>query len=113
MKARCRTQRKIARNNHRMIGLGFGDCGLPSPIPRQLPAFDVPIERPHHADARMHQEIAAFCSADQTRDSSLPFLKVLLSLRQLHDVIGSVLEDYELVPLGQRDRIVEWPLPAS
>ena len=76
-------------------------------------ALDVAIERSQHSDTRVHNEIATFCSADQTRDSSLPFLKVLLSLRQLHDVIGSVLEGYELAPLGQRDRIVEWPLPAS
>jgi hypothetical protein len=28
-------------------------------------SFDVPIERPQHADPRMHDEVAAFGGADQ------------------------------------------------
>jgi hypothetical protein len=45
----------------------------------------VPVQRPHDADARQHQPAAT-------------------GLR--------ILEGDELVTLGQRDRIVEWPAPA-
>ena len=40
---------------------------------------------------RMHREVATFGGADQATDRGLPFLKVLLSLRQFHDVVGSSL----------------------
>jgi len=39
-------------------------------------------------------------------------LEILLSLRQLHDVTGGILESDELATAGQRYRIVETPLPS-
>jgi hypothetical protein len=43
----------------------------------------------------------------------LPFRKILLGLRQLHDVGGGVLERDELATAGEENRIVEWPFPAA
>jgi hypothetical protein len=37
---------------------------------------------------RVHQEVAALRGADQTAGRGLSFLKIPLSLRQLHDVTG-------------------------
>jgi hypothetical protein len=34
--------------------------------------FCVPVQRPHDADACMHQDIAALGGADQTTDCGLP-----------------------------------------
>ena len=51
-------------------------------------ALDVAVQRPHDTDARMHQEVAAFCGADQATDSGLPFLDVLLGFRQACDVVA-------------------------
>jgi hypothetical protein len=64
-------------------------------------ALDVAIERPQDADARVHQEVATFSGADQATDRGLPFLGVLLSLRQFHDVIGGVLQRDKLPPAEQ------------
>jgi hypothetical protein len=50
--------------------------------------IDVSIERPQHLDASMHHEVAAFGSADQASNRGLPFLKLLLSLRQAGDVVA-------------------------
>jgi hypothetical protein len=58
--------------------------------------FDVPVQRSQHADARMHHEVAALGGADQAAGRGLPFRKILLSLRQLHDVSGGILESDEL-----------------
>jgi hypothetical protein len=51
-------------------------------------ALDVAVQRPHDTDARMHQEVAAFCGADQATDCPLPFLEVLLSLWQACDLVA-------------------------
>ena len=64
-------------------------------------ALDVPIECPQHADARMHQKVAAFGGANQAAVRGLPFRKILLSLRQLHDVGGGILEGDELAAAHQ------------
>jgi len=50
----------------------------------------------------MHQEVAALGGADQAGHRRLPFLEILLSFRQLHDVSGGVLERNELATAGQR-----------
>src|SRR3984893_4247871 len=55
----------------------------------------------------MHQEVAALGGADQAGHRRLRFPKILLSLRQLHDVGGGILERDELATAGQRNRIVE------
>jgi hypothetical protein len=48
----------------------------------------------------MHHEIPAFGSADQAADGGLPLFKVPVALRQLHDVVGGILEGEQLAPLG-------------
>jgi hypothetical protein len=73
---------------------------------------DVPIKCPQHADVRVHHEIAAFGSADQARNRGLPFFEALLTLRQLHYVVGGILERDEPAAAWQPDRVVELPLPA-
>jgi hypothetical protein len=75
-------------------------------------ALDVSIQRPHDADARHHRAAVAFGDQDQRFDRNLPFLELLFGLWQLLDISGCVLEGDELATLGQRDRIVEWPVPA-
>ncbi len=75
--------------------------------------FDVAVQRPQHTDACMHQKVAAFGGADQAAGRGLPFLEILLSLRQLHDVAGGVLKRDELAAAGQRYRIVECARPVS
>jgi hypothetical protein len=59
----------------------------------------------------MHQEVAAFGGADQATNCGLPFRKILLSLRQLHDVGGGILEGNDLATAGKRNRIVEGAFP--
>jgi len=54
----------------------------------------------------MHMK-SAFCCTDQAMDRGLPSFMVLPGLRQLHDVVGGVLERDELASARQRDRIVE------
>ena len=43
----------------------------------------MPVKGPQHADARMHQEVAALGGADQTTDRRLPFLEILLGFGSL------------------------------
>ena len=75
--------------------------------------LDIPVQRPQHTDARMHQEVAAFSGADQATGCGLPFRKMLLSLRQLHDVSGSILKRDEMATAGQWYRIIKRSLPAA
>jgi hypothetical protein len=49
--------------------------------------------------------------ADQASHRGLPFLKILLSLRQLHDVSGGILKRDELATAGQWNRIIEGAFP--
>ena len=51
--------------------------------------FDVAVQRPHDADPRMHQRPAILRRHDQAPDRRLPFRKVLLGLRQLHEAAAS------------------------
>ena len=71
----------------------------------------VPVQGLHHAYAGVHQEVAAFGGADQAGGRCLPFHEPLLGLRQLHDVVGGVLEGDELATAGQRYRILELSRP--
>jgi hypothetical protein len=41
---------------------------------------------------RLHHEVSALGGADQATDGRLPFFKILLNLRQLHDVVGGVFD---------------------
>jgi hypothetical protein len=75
-------------------------------------ALDVAIERPHDADARMHQEVATFGGADQASDGGLPLVELLFGLRKSGDVVSGIFEGDELSTIGQRDRIVERSLPS-
>ena len=63
----------------------------------RLWCFSVLIQRPHHADAREHQPASADLSGmDQVLDCDLPARLLLNLMRQLHDVIGGVLQRDEL-----------------
>jgi hypothetical protein len=75
--------------------------------------LNMPIERPHHADARMHQKVAAFRGHEKRLDGCLPFFQILFGLRKLHDIIGSVLEGDDLTAISQHNRIVERSFPAA
>jgi hypothetical protein len=44
---------------------------------------------------------------DQGPGGHLPLCQVLLGLRQLHDVVGGILERDELAAVGKRNRIFE------
>jgi hypothetical protein len=52
--------------------------------------LNVPIDSSRHADARVHWQVAAFGGADQATDRCLPFLDILLSLRQACDVVAGI-----------------------
>jgi hypothetical protein len=69
--------------------------------------LDVPIDSPHHADARVHEQVAAFGGADQATDRCLPFLDILLSLGQACDVVADIAQTNQLAPTRQQDRIIE------
>jgi hypothetical protein len=60
----------------------------------------------------VHHEVPAIGRADQASDCGLPFLKILLSLRQLHDVSGGIFESDKLATAEQGNRVIEWPFPA-
>jgi hypothetical protein len=45
-------------------------------------------------------------------DGDPPFLKLLIGLRQVRDVIAGLLEGDELAAVGQRYRIVEFSVPS-
>jgi hypothetical protein len=68
---------------------------------------DVPVQRPHDADARHHSRPIELDDQEHSFDRGLPFLEILLSLRQLHDVAGGILQRDELATAGQGNRIVE------
>jgi hypothetical protein len=71
-------------------------------------AFDVPVKRPHDADARHHRRAAvAFGDQDQRFDRRLPLLELLFGLRQLLDISGRVLKRDKLAAAGERDPACE------
>jgi hypothetical protein len=45
-------------------------------------ALDVTVQRPHHADPRVHYEVAALGGTDQAADRGLPLVELLLGLRK-------------------------------
>jgi hypothetical protein len=75
--------------------------------------FDIPIESPQHADARMHQRSTIFCGHDQRLDRGLPRFKILFGLRKLHDVVGGIAQSHQLAPTRQQDRIIEGTSPGG
>jgi hypothetical protein len=75
--------------------------------------FDLPIERPQHADARVHQKVAALSGADQATDRGLPFLEILPGLGKFHDVVGGIAQSHELAPTRQLDWIIERTEPGG
>jgi hypothetical protein len=75
--------------------------------------LDVAVQGPLDADPSEHRRAAvAFGDQDQDFNGCLPFLDLLFGLRQLLDISGGILEGDELAAGGQRDRIVEFTLPA-
>jgi hypothetical protein len=68
--------------------------------------LNVPIDSPHHANARA---IAGrgLRGADQATDRRLPFLDILLSLRQACDVVGGIAQSRQFAPIRRQDRIIE------
>jgi len=70
-------------------------------------ALDMTVQCPHDADPRVHQRPAPFSRHDQRLHRCLPCGKVLLSLRQLHDEGGGVLQRDKLATARQRDRVFE------
>ena len=87
-----------ARNESRVLSLMSAlpvNAGTPAPPMRMLSRrsehpLNVPIDSPHHVDARVHEVVAAFSGADQATDRCLPFLDILLSLRQACDVVARI-----------------------
>jgi hypothetical protein len=75
--------------------------------------LDVPIECPHHSNARHHGGAIELDDQEQGLDRGLPFLKMLLDLGKLLDVFGGVLERNELATARQGNGIVEGAKPIS
>jgi len=75
--------------------------------------LDMPIERPQHSDARVHQRPAIFRRHDQRFGGRLPFVEVLFALRQFHDVGGGLREGEHLAAVGQFDWILETAGPVN
>src|SRR6266852_4146135 len=68
----------------------------------------IAVERPHHPDPRKHQPAAAVLRGiDQVLDRNLPALLPLHVFRQLHDVIGGVLQRGEPAAAAQAYRLIE------
>src|SRR6266571_3058060 len=70
--------------------------------------FSIPVQGPHHSDPGKHQPAAAGLSGiDQVPDRDLPELLLLHIFRQLHDVVGGVLQRRELAAAAQEYRLIE------
>ena len=66
------------------------------------------VQRPHHPDPRKHQPAAACLrGVDQVLDRNLPELLLLHIFRQLHDVVGGVLQGRERATPAQAYRRIE------
>ena len=61
---------------------------------------DVAVQCSQHSDARVHDEVAAFSGTDQTTNRGLPFLELLLSLRQARDVVAGIAQPHEVTATG-------------
>ena len=72
---------------------------------------DVAVQCSQHSDARVHDEVAAFSGTDQTTNRGLPFLELLLSLRQARDVVAGIAQSHKLAPTRERDGIIEGASP--
>jgi hypothetical protein len=70
------------------------------------------IQRSHDADARHHGGSVILDDQEQRFDRGLPFLELLVGLRELLDIFGGVLESDKLAATRQRDGIVERTFPA-
>ena len=46
----------------------------------------------------MHHEVPALGGADQALNGGLPFVELLLDLRQFHDVVGGIAQSQQLAP---------------
>ena len=97
-----------ARNESRVLSLMSAlpvNAGTPASPMRMLSRcskhpLDVPIDSPHHADARVHEQVAAFCGADQATDRGPPLVEPLVGLWTPGDVIACVVESNELAAVG-------------
>jgi hypothetical protein len=75
-------------------------------------ALDVSVRGLKHPGPRVHCWSKAFVRHDRATDRGLPFLVLLLGLRQFHDLVGCVLQREQLATVQQVDRVFEWSIPA-
>jgi len=96
-----------------------------SSVTRQLPlspmrvlplrvehALDVAVQCSHHTNPCEHRRAARGRDQDQRLHCCLPLRGLMLVFRKPRDEFAGVLEGDELATAGQRDRIVETPLPS-
>jgi hypothetical protein len=69
--------------------------------------LDVAVQCPHDADAHHHSRPVELDDQEQGFDRGLPFLEILLSLRQFHDVVGGIAQSHQPAPTRQQDGIIE------
>jgi hypothetical protein len=56
------------------------------------------VQSPRHSNTGVHHEVATFGGSDQATDGGLPFLEILLGLRQFHDLGGGIAQSQQLAP---------------
>lgn len=64
--------------------------------------FDVTVQRAHDADPRQHCRAAALSHKDQRLHRGLPLRRIVLRLRQFHDVVGRVAQGDEAAAIWKR-----------
>ncbi len=74
-------------------------------------ALDSPVQRPHDADACEHRRPADRRDKDQGFHRRLPFLGLMLGLRQVRDVTAGILEGDKLATARERDGFFKLSLP--
>jgi len=62
---------------------------------------------------RVHWQVAGFGGVDQATDRHLPFLDILLSLRQACDVVAGIAQSHQLTPTRRQDKIVKGRAPGG
>jgi hypothetical protein len=67
--------------------------------------FNVPVQRPRHADPREHRQAAEIHHKQQAFHCRLPFRGGMLGLRQFSDVERGIAEPYQRLALGRIDRV--------